>query len=277
MVLTQQIVYKQIEDLKEMQDVVYFQEEIWGNAVVTPLPQLIAASHHGGIIIGAFNEGELIGFTYGFSGYKNEEHYLISHMTGVRQNYQNYGIGLNLKLKQRELAIEYGYKNIKWTFDPLEARNAYFNLNKLGAYAKTYFNSYYGEMGDKLNTGLPSDRFLVEWDICSNRVTEALFGPQKGSSFKNYHPLLTWSDFGDIPLPLDEKPIENEIGYLVPVPANFQSLKQVDNGAAKAWRYKFRNVVSKAISKGYKVTGIIKNTTNVHFYIIENNVEALHD
>jgi predicted GNAT superfamily acetyltransferase len=280
MVLTQPIVYKNIEDLKEIEDVVFFQEEIWGRDAVTPLPQLIAAAHHGGILIGAFDERELIGFSYGFSGYKNGENYLISHMTGVRRKYQNYGIGLQLKLKQRDWAVDYGYQKIVWTFDPLEARNAYFNFNKLGAYAKTYYPSYYGEMSDKLNKGLPTDRLLAEWDICSNRVQNALTGVfQNDIAAQNYQPLLVWSDVKNVPYPLEEEPIKNEKGYLIPVPVNFQSLKLEDYEAAKAWRYKLRNAVSNAISEGFAVTGILKNNkTNVHFYVIEKKtMEALHD
>lgn len=280
MVLTQPIVYKNVESLKEIQDVVCFQEEIWGKDAVTPLPQLIAAAHHGGIIIGAFIEGELIGFSYGFSGYKNGKKYLISHMTGVRNKYQNCGIGLQLKLNQRDWAVDYGYQKIVWTFDPLEARNAFFNLNKLGAYSKTYYPSYYGEMSDKLNKGLPTDRFLVEWDICSNRVKKALAGVlQNDISVKNYRPLLTCRDIRNVPYPLGEAPIMNEEGYLIPVPVNFQVLKQEDYEAAKAWRYKLRNAVSNAFSEGYAVTGMVKNSiANVHFYVIENKtMEALND
>lgn len=277
-VLTEPIVYKNIEGLKEIQDVVSFQEEIWGKDAVTPLPQLIAAAHHGGILIGAFNKGELLGFSYGFSGYKNGEAYLISHMTGVRSKYQNYGIGLQLKLKQRNWAVDYGYSKIVWTFDPLEARNAYFNLNKLGAYAKTYYPSYYGEMTDKLNIGLPSDRFLAEWDICSNRVKNTLAGViQNDISVKNYRHLLAWRNHRNVPYPLDEEPVKGEKGYLIPVPVNFQSLKQENDEAAKAWRYKLRNAVRNALSEGYIVTGVLKNSnTHVHFYILENENLSTH-
>jgi len=280
MVLTQPIVYKNVIGLKEIQDVVCFQEEIWNKDAVTPLPQLIAATQNGGTIVGAFIEGKLIGFSYGFSGFKNGKKYLISHMTGVHSNYHNYGIGLQLKLKQREWAVDYGYQKIVWTFDPLEAKNAYFNLNKLGAYSKTYFPSYYGEMSDKLNKGLPSDRLLVEWDICSNRVTKALTGVLKNDALVNqYKPLLSYSDSRNIPYPQEVESIKAEEGYLIPVPANFQILKQEDFEAAKAWRYKLRDAVSDAFSRGFVVTGMLKkNLANIHFYVIENKtMESLYD
>ncbi|WP_404406381.1 GNAT family N-acetyltransferase [Jeotgalibacillus malaysiensis] len=280
MVHTQQITYKVIEELKEVQDVVRFQEEIWGIEAVTPLPQLIANSNNGGVLVGAFDQNELIGFCFGFPGYKNGKNYLISHMTGIREKYQNYGIGLQLKLIQREWAIKYGYEKIVWTFDPLEARNAYFNLIKLGAYVNTYYKSYYGEMTDKLNKGLPSDRFLAEWDIGSTSVTDAVNGvDKKEMSVGDYQQLLTFQEHGEVPYPLEEKTIDNQKGYLVPVPANFQSLKRLNDEAAKAWRFKLRSVLSDALQKGYQVKGIVKNgTSNVHFYVLGNKMmEDLHD
>ena len=171
--MTDSIIYKTIEDLEEIKEVVILQSEIWSADVVSPLPQLLASIHHGGIIIGAFFENKLVGFCYGFAGFKNGEHYLISHMAGVRPQYQNYGVGYQLKLKQREWAIAYGYQKIVWTYDPLEVRNGYFNLCKLGAYSRKYYSSYYGDMQDKLNKDLPTDRLFIEWDICSSRVDNA--------------------------------------------------------------------------------------------------------
>ncbi|KAB7706707.1 GNAT family N-acetyltransferase [Bacillus aerolatus] len=280
MITTQSIIYKQIDDLKDIQEMVSFQEEIWSREAVIPLAQLIAASHHGGFISGAFHDGKLIGMSYSFPGYKHQEHYLYSHMAAVHQDYRNLGIGLQLKLKQREWAIQYGYKKIVWTFDPLEARNAYFNLNKLGAYVKTYIPSYYGEMKDKLNKGLPSDRFLAEWDICSTRVKSALAGSlQNEFTVKNYEPLLNYRENNQLPFSCEEKIINNEDGYLLPVPANIHHLKKVDIETAKAWRYELRKVLTEVLSKGYRVTGMLKNNTEpVHYYVIENkNLEHDHD
>ncbi|TWI58201.1 GNAT family N-acetyltransferase [Halalkalibacter nanhaiisediminis] len=271
MVMTESIMYRKIDNIKEIQEVVSFQEEIWSRDAVSPLPQLVAASHHGGVIMGAFHAAKLVGFSYGFSGYKNKEHYLISHMTAISPSYQNLGIGLALKLKQRDWAIEYGYKKIVWTYDPLESRNAYFNINKLGGYVKTHLPSYYGEMNDKLNNGLPTDRFVVEWDICSDRVKNALAGLNKlESSDREYSSLLTIKVNGGLPYPHEENLIKNQKSYLIPVPVDFQKIKQVDFEVAKAWRLKFRNAASDILLEGYKVTRILKTTNHlVHYYVLE--------
>ena len=91
------ITYRLIEQLEDMDKVVKLQAEIWSSEIVSPLPQLVAAIHHGGIIVGAFAGEMLVGFCYGFAGFKNEEAYLVSHMTGILPEYQKAGIGYHLK------------------------------------------------------------------------------------------------------------------------------------------------------------------------------------
>lgn len=271
---------KKIEEIDEYVRVAEFQEEIWGNDAVTPVAQLIAAASHGGIVLGAYLNNELIGFCYGFSGYKNNENYLISHMTAVKDDFHNLGIGRSLKLQQREWALKYGYKKIVWTFDPLEVRNAYFNLNKLGAYTSTYIEAYYGNMNDKLNQGLPSDRFLIEWDIGSRRVHEALKGQWEvdRDAVQNYQNLMNWDLDGGLPYPVDavRTAFGSGSGFLLPVPADFQSLKKQSFEHAKIWRSKTRDRLTEILSADYKVTGIlIEPHTPVHFYIIENKTVEL--
>jgi predicted GNAT superfamily acetyltransferase len=271
------ITYKQIEDLADINEVVSLQADIWGQDVVTPLPQLVASIHHGGMIIGAFSEEKLIGFCYGFAGFKNGEHYLISHMTAIRPEYQNAGIGLQLKVKQREWALSYGYQKIVWTYDPLEVRNGFFNLCKLGAYSKTYLSSYYGEMPDKLNKGLPADRLLIEWDIGSNRVEKSING--QWISDRELDDQILLKTEGDYPIRVVRKIDETQNGYLVPVPFNIQRIKQTNLDAARAWRFSIREVLSEALSKGFILSGVKKvQDSTYHFYILENKtVEAINE
>jgi len=269
LVLTESIFYKKIEDLKDVEEVVAFQEKIWSSDTVTPLPQLVAACHNGGILMGAFDDSHLVGFCYGFPGFKNHETYLISHMAGVLPAYHNRGIGEQLKLKQREWALEYGYKKMVWTYDPLEARNAYFNLNKLGAYAKTYIYSYYGEMTDKLNKGLPTDRLLAEWDLASERAVQTLAGSRQQEG-QQYESLIETTMVNGFPHPVEQKERGREKGYLVPIPAHFQDMKKADLETAKLWRRKAGNVLAAALADGYVVTALLRNISDqVHAYVIE--------
>ncbi|WP_407267840.1 hypothetical protein [Radiobacillus sp. PE A8.2] len=268
------ITYKQIDQIEDIDKVVELQASIWSREIVSPQPQLIASIHHGGIVMGAFVEEMLVGFCYGFAGFKDGESYLISHMTGILPSYQNSGIGYQLKIKQREWAINLGYKKIVWTYDPLEIRNGYFNMSKLGAYSKRYIPSYYGELNDKLNKGLPSDRLLIEWDICSKRVEDAIFNLKKDHINVEAKTLLHCDQRNEYPSPelIDMKLEQNYQRYRVPVPTNIQFLKQRNPDLAKAWRYALRTTLSEALSSGYSITGVQKqHHSNIHFYILENS------
>ncbi|NHM31300.1 GNAT family N-acetyltransferase [Neobacillus terrae] len=272
---TDSITYREIKNLEDIHEVVLLQSDIWSDEVVSPLPQLVASIHHGGIIIGAYVEDRLVGFCFGFAGFKNGESYLVSHMAGVRPEYQNCGVGFQLKIKQREWAIAYGYQKIVWTYDPLEVRNGFFNLCKLGAYSRTYLSSYYGEMEDKLNKGLPSDRLLIEWDICSIRVEKALHGELP---YQSDYEILLQPD-GEYPSQVEKKFNTKQKGYLVSVPTDIQRLKQTNFDAAKFWRFALRSLLNDALLKGYVITGVKKNTDSmIHYYILENKrLEEIHE
>lgn len=270
------IIYKKIDDFKDIDKVVDLQAEIWGKDTVSPKPQLIASIHHGGIVIGAFEGERLVGFCYGFPGFKDGETYLISHMAGILASYQNEGIGYQLKVKQRDWAINYGYKKIVWTFDPLEIRNGYFNIHKLGAYSKRYFATYYGEMEDKLNKGLPTDRLLIEWEICSERVVKTLLAEREKQTESEYKLLFGWEEKDDnfpIPVVTELFVSEQESGYLVPVPSDIQVIKKRTSEGAYAWRYAVRAAISTAFSKGFVVTGVKRSPNSMlHYYILENKL-----
>ncbi len=269
------IIYRRIDQLQDINKVVDLQVEIWSQDVVSPQPQLVASINHGGLVVGAFSGERLVGFCYGFAGFNDGEAYLVSHMTGILPEYQNRGIGYKLKVQQREWAIDAGYKKIVWTYDPLEIRNGYFNLCKLGAYSKRYIPSYYGEMKDKLNKGLPTDRLLIEWDICTKRVENAILTSGSNNTNNEYQLLLEW-DHGDdfpIPLPLEPNFDLNQKGFRVPVPSNIQFIKQHNSDVALSWRYAVRNSLSRALSSGYIIKGVHKEPNiDVHFYIVENTL-----
>jgi predicted GNAT superfamily acetyltransferase len=276
---TNLITYKTIEDLADINDIVSLQSDIWSQDSVSPLPQLVASIHHGGILIGAYSDNRLIGFCYGFAGYKNGEVYLISHMAAVRPEYQNLGVGYQLKIKQREWAVAYGYQKIVWTYDPLEVRNGYFNLCKLGAYSKTYIPSYYGEMQDKLNKGLPADRLVIEWDICSHRVEKVILGVMPYPKDHNYEILLHADQDTEYPNRIEKRSIPQGDGYLVAVPTSIQLLKQTNLEIAKAWRLAIRDVISEALLDEFVITGVQKVPNSpIQYYVLEKkSLEDLYD
>ncbi len=116
----------------------------------------------------------MVGFTMALVGVRANAPYLHSHMTGVLPGYRDRKIGRALKLFQREEALSRDIRLIEWTFDPLETRNAHFNLNRLGAIVRTYIPNFYGITSSPLHRNLPTDRLLAEWHLDSKRTIAAI-------------------------------------------------------------------------------------------------------
>jgi predicted GNAT superfamily acetyltransferase len=164
------------EDLKT---VVKLQREIWGfeDVDLLPLRLFVVASKIGGQVYGAFDGQKMVGFCLAIPGLKaGGKSYLHSHMLGVLPEYRNAGVGRMLKLIQRDDAIRRGVNLIEWTFDPLEIKNAFFNMERLGAIVRRYVPNQYGTTSSPLHGGLPTDRCIAEWWISSPRVNAITSG-----------------------------------------------------------------------------------------------------
>ena len=162
--------------LAEMQACFALQKEVWqfSDADLVPVRMFVVAAKIGGQVIGAFDNEELIGFALAIPGVRNGHGYLHSQMLAVREQYRNLGLGRRIKLAQREEALARGFHLMEWTFDPLEIKNAYLNIEKLGAIARRYNADQYGSTSSPLQGGLPSDRLVAEWWMKSKRVEAAL-------------------------------------------------------------------------------------------------------
>src|SRR5262249_11659137 len=147
-----------------------------------------------------------------------------------------------------------------WTFDPLESRNARFNFHKLGATCSVYLRNLYGAMRDKLNTGLPSDRFQVDWRVASPRVESRLRGAGGASSpsalMAEGAPLINPLVAGESLRPSAAAVAEEE-RILIQIPSDFQSLKAADGNLALEWRLHTRALFEEAFAKGYEVTDLL--------------------
>lgn len=159
--------YRQLTEMAELAQCTVIEHRIWGEEIV-PGHLLKAMATMGGLAVGAFADGELVGCAYGFLGHSrtvSEPGELLhhSHVLAVLPEWRGHGIGEGLKRKQAELCREQGLGLMTWTFDPLRARNAHLNLEKLGARVRRYEASYYGDMSDAQNGQLDSDRLLAEW------------------------------------------------------------------------------------------------------------------
>lgn len=168
-----------LTDREHLKGVVRLQRQIWGfeDVDLVPLRLFVVASKIGGQVYGAFDGDELIGFCMAIPGLKpGGKTYLHSHMLGVLPGYRNSGLGRKLKLTQRDDALARGIDLIEWTFDPLEIKNAFFNMERLGAIVRRYVPNQYGTTSSPLHGGLPTDRCIAEWWIASPRVKTILAG-----------------------------------------------------------------------------------------------------
>jgi predicted GNAT superfamily acetyltransferase len=187
------IVIRACKGFDELEACVKLQVETWGYDAsdVIPRKAFLVMQKVGGQVIGAFDtelpgaspQGDpesLVGFAMSLPGVKSgngeARPYLHSHMLAVREAYRNRGVGAQLKWEQRREALSRGIRLIEWTFDPLEIKNAFLNIHKLGAISCRYFEDFYGVSSSRLQGGLPTDRLLAEWHLRSSRVTAVLDG-----------------------------------------------------------------------------------------------------
>ena len=170
------LILRNCTTLEEFAECVVLQKEVWGfsDAELVPLRIFSLAPKIGGQVVGAWDGQELVGFAMAIPGNRCGRPYLHSHMVAVKEGYRNIGLGRKLKLFQRDDAIARGYELMEWTFDPLEIKNSYFNLERLGAIARRYNVNQYGITNSPLQGSLPTDRLVAEWWMKSRRVATVL-------------------------------------------------------------------------------------------------------
>jgi predicted GNAT superfamily acetyltransferase len=168
----QDIRIRSLHSAEEMKVCVDLQQRVWGYVPIDVVPDqiFIVAAKTGGHVLVAYDQDDPIGFALAFAAVRNGHTYLHSHMVAVIEEFQNRGVGRMLKLAQREDALERGFDLIEWTFDPLQLKNARFNIDRLGAIIRHYIPNVYGLTSSRLHAGLPTDRLLAEWWVRSPRV-----------------------------------------------------------------------------------------------------------
>jgi len=169
-------ILRKLQLLEEMQAAFALQKEVWQfvDAELVPVRVFVLANKIGGHVVGAFDQNKMISFALALPALRNGHSYLHSQMLAVREQYRNAGLGRRMKLFQRGLALADGFELMEWTFDPLEIKNSYLNIEKLGAIARRYNVNQYGVTSSPLQGGLPSDRLVAEWWMRSRRVESVL-------------------------------------------------------------------------------------------------------
>ena len=216
--------------LPEFHACVELQREIWDeeDLELEPSTMFVVASITGGQVLGAFDGAKLVGFTLAVAGVRQGVAYLHSHQTGVSETYRDRGVGRMLKLFQREEALARGIRLVEWTFDPLEMKNAHFNLNRLGAICRRYLPDLYGVTTSPLHRGIETDRLVAEWQLDSPRVIAAI---------------------------QDLAPAAADAPAKIEVPAEAELLKQ-DAQKTKAVQARVRDEFTKWFARGYAATGV---------------------
>jgi len=250
--------YRPIIAANEIEQMVDLHGQIWGAGDRDAIPAhvLHAIRHTGGLLLGAFAGAQPVGFALAFPALSDGKLLLWSHATGVLPAYQGRGIGRQLKWLQRAWALEQGYDCIGWTYDPLQAPNARFNIALLGCTCDRYLDDFYGEVDDALNKGLPTDRFEVRWWLNSERVQSCAAGIPVQASLEGAQQVLAQAASGEpgpMVWPVDEERVAVEI------PASINHLRSQGLAQALAWRMATRQVFHALFSAGYVVDGFVRS------------------
>ena len=264
--------YRLLRSLEELRQTARIQRKTWGSAEIVPPEMMVASSHAGGFVLGALEGKRVVGFAYALAGWKGKARLFWSHMLAVEPGLRNAGVGERLKWLQRKVALARGAKLIRWSFDPLEGRNAWLNFRKLGCLATEYVPNLYGPMASKLEGGLETDRLIASWFLDSPRVSR-LYRDVRRRTRRGGEPSREpkWIASKEVPL-ASLVPLVNEtrtvrgvlrcahlrLGLQAPairieIPSDIQPIKQNYRNAAKEWRMRMRHALMHYLRRGYVV------------------------
>ena len=238
--------------IAEFDSCIRLQREVFGlpELEISPRRHLIVSRQAGGWTLGAFLAERLVGFVHQLAGVNENKIFGYSHMMAVAREYQNKGVGARLKWSQRERALNEGRDFIKWTWDPMQARNAYFNLNRLGVTVSSYAANFYGTdyVTSPMPEGVPapgidSDRLFAEWHLRSDRVMK--FAEGAGSL------------------------IDQAAARTIEIPSDWSGLCKRDPPAARQEQLRVRSDFQKAFADGFVCAGFERSTDRPRYLLYE--------
>ncbi len=221
---------RDLVSLEEADDAIRVMIATWGDHQLPPREMLKALAASGNVFQGAYRGSEMAGFSLGFFGVDEDGFHLHSHMLAVMPGTRSKGVGFALKMAQRAAVLDAGVGRIRWTFDPLVARNAYFNLAKLGAVADSFHRDFYGAMEDVLNHGDRTDRLMVRWDLAP--------APQPHQTPRPFVAIEILGPEGpaDAPRPTAVSELRPGRDALIRIPPDHLELRKRDPALGEAWR-----------------------------------------
>lgn len=245
---------REIEGFDEIEECIALQRATWAmpDVDLTPARLFVVARHAGTPPIGAFGpDGRLLGFLHTLTAIYAGAPAFYSHMLAVDERHRDSGVGYALKLEQRRRALEAGVALVVWTFDPLQSRNAHFNINKLGVVVRRYVENFYGENhASVFDAGVGSDRLFAEWWVGSDRVRRVVGG---------------------------ERPFAADVEDMVEIPSDFSTIKRASLTEAVAWRQQTRRRFQRCLGRGLVATGLTRDgAAGLSHYRFERE-EAIRD
>jgi predicted GNAT superfamily acetyltransferase len=238
----------EVEPLESLEDATAITDVMlatWGDHQEVPREMLRALQESGNLPWGAFNNGRLVGYVLGWLGFDAEGIHIHSHMLAVDGEWQSQGVGYALKLAQRAAALDQGVRLVRWTFDPANARNAYFNMAKLGASADGFHRNFYGDMEDALNRGERSDRLVARWDL--DRVAP---GPAPDDGWV----VVDREGPDDRPEPTPVK-APKQGPAIVRIPESYRGVREADPELGERWRDAIAEGIEACLAAGMRATG----------------------
>lgn len=252
------IVIRECTAIDELDNCVRLQLEVFGlpDLEISPRRHLIVSRQAGGWTLGAFVDERLVGFVHHLAGVRGSEVFGYSHMMAVDPAYQNKGVGARLKWSQRERAIQEGRSFIRWTWDPMQARNAYFNLNRLGVTVSSYAENFYGtdyvtspSLTGAEPAGIDSDRLFAHWQLQSRRVTD----------------LANGAAASDVTVPIKPE-------AMIDIPANWTKLCKENPCQAKQEQLRVRHEFQKAFASGLIAASFERSVEQPRYLLYEKEV-----
>ena len=261
--IDESISIRRVRTLAEYEECVAIERETWGNQFTESVPSTILriAQEVGGVTAAAFDaDGKMLGFVFGITGVRDGALSHWSDMLAVRVGARDRGLGKRLKAYQRQLLLEIGVRNMYWTFDPLVARNAYLNLERLGARVSEYRTNFYGDdTGSAMHAALGTDRFIVVWPL------DTEYEAQDSRVARE-----EWRDAPVIGSAVTE-PLPTATRVRVSIPDDIFAVLEDDPKLAHQWRSTTRAAFNTYLSRGYRVVGFERRTsTTAAAYLLEH-------
>ncbi len=241
---------------KEFQECERIQKAVWGTVGVAS-EVMIVTQKYGGAVLGAFVDGDCVGFIYAFLARRHGRLIHWSHQMAVREGFRDLGIGFKMKMAHRQYALQQGLASICWTYDPLQSRNAALNIDRLGGRGEEYLPDCYGHFPSVIEKDLPSDRFVVNWKIASAAVERRLRGdrpPISTATLPLVNPTRLAGEF------LENRKLFLDLRQprlLVEIPTNTDRMRAESLDLARRWRMETRRVFQNYSSLGYRVVGLV--------------------